>query len=82
MPIIAHATADAIAAGKPGPYYSIDDGGRQLGQVNGAPVKIVRFTDRQGRPRYGLTVEGQPDQGKYERATDWCRDPTVYWTAP
>lgn len=43
------------------------------------PVKIVKYTNAWGDEAYGLICAGQP-LDRY-RASEFVRNPSVYWTA-
>lgn len=44
-------------------------------------IKIVEYDNAFGGKAYGAVFEHELDTGRYERETDYVRNPVVYWRA-
>jgi hypothetical protein len=42
-------------------------------------LKIVEYTNVGNRQCWGVVWDGDPDPDRYERPSDWIRDPVVIW---
>ena len=47
---------------------------------NPPAVKIVQYENAFGGIAYGVIFKGERDQGRYERTTEFVRNPRVLWT--
>jgi len=45
-------------------------------------VKIVEYTNYEGRATWGVVYPGDRDHGRYERPTEYVRNPRVIWKRP
>lgn len=66
MATVTKEIADAIARGE----YEDDD-----------PKRIVVYTNAWGGKAYGVTF-GREDPDKYLRASEYVREPEIYWEHP